>query len=291
MEKVIDGYGAYLKLEKNISDNTLEAYRLDLNRLVIFLEAIGIFSFDRVSFTHLNSYVLQLEKEKKSSATVSRSISAMKTFFAWMYEHKMINTDPSRNLKPPKIMKKAPEILTVSQVEEFLSLPDENSKKGVRDKAMLELLYGTGIKVSELVSVNVQDVDLFLKTLTVRDDNRERMVRFGNPAKNALEKYMEIVRPGIVVHDEDRLFVNMTGTAMSRQGFWKIVKKYADETDFADKITPHVFRHSFAVHMLENGADLRSIQEILGHESISTTQMYAAYIPKKKELEDMHPRK
>lgn len=291
MEKVIDGYGAYLKLEKNISDNTLEAYSLDLKRLISFLEANGIFSFDRVSFTHLNSYVLQLEKGKKSSATVSRSISAMKNFFAWMYEHKMINTDPSRNLKPPKIMKKAPEILTVSQVEEFLSLPDENSKKGVRDKAMLELLYGTGIKVSELVSVNVQDVDLFLKTLTVRDDNRERMVRFGNPAKNALEKYMEIVRPGIVVHDEDRLFVNMTGTAMSRQGFWKIVKKYAGETDFTDKITPHVFRHSFAVHMLENGADLRSIQEILGHESISTTQMYAAYIPKKKELEDMHPRK
>lgn len=291
MENVIDGYGAYLKLEKNISDNTLEAYRLDLKRLISFLEANGVYSFDRVSFTHLNSYVLQLEKGKKSCSTVSRSISAMKTFFAWMYEHKMIKTNPARNLKPPKIMKKQPEILTVRQVEEFLNLPDENSRIGIRDRAMFELLYGTGIKVSELVSVNVADVDLFLKTLIIRDGDKERMVRFGNPAKNALGKYLELVRPGIVVHDEDRLFVNMTGTAMSRQGFWKIVKKYADRTDFAAKITPHVFRHSFAAHMLENGADLRNIQEILGHESISTTQMYAAYIPKNKEVYDIHPRK
>ena len=291
MENVVDGYVTYLQLEKNISENTIEAYRLDLKKLVTFLENISIFSFDKVSFTHLNSYILQMEKKGRASSTVSRSISTIKSFFGWLYDRRLIKADPSRNLKPPKVEKKVPEILTLQEVDEFLSLPDMESKKGIRDKAMLELLYATGMKVSEIVMLKLSDVDLFTATATIQDKDRERMVRFGNPAKRALDIYINTVRPGIASGDSKELFVNMNGKAMSRQGFWKVIKQYGDSTNFAQKITPHVFRNSFAAHMIENGADLKTLQEILGHAEIATTQVYSAFIPKSKDIYHMHPRK
>ena len=183
--------------------------------------------------------------------------------------------DPSEGLKPPKVEKKMPEILTVEEVDLLLAQPDDKSPKGIRDKAMLELLYATGIRVSELIHLNLSDVNMQLGYITCTEHEKDRIVPFGNTAKRALERYVKESRGALLsAREEVYFFLNCSGKPMSRQGFWKVLKGYVNQAGIMADITPHTLRHSFATHLLQNGADLKSVQEMLGHSDISTTQMY-----------------
>lgn len=237
---------------------------------------MGITDVRKVNPTNLNSYMLYMEKERFATSTISRNVAALKSFFGYLLREGDIEQDPSGQMKAPKIEKKIPEVLTTAEVDLLLSQPSTGTNKGIRDKAMLELLYATGIRVSELISLKLSDVNLNGAYIHCRDLSKDRFIPFGNVAKNALKIYMKEVRPAMVSSDaEDILFTNCNGTAMSRQGFWKLLKKYAKNAGIQTDITPHTLRHSFAAHLVANGADLRSVQEMLGHSDISTTQIYA----------------
>ena len=211
-----------------------------------------------------------------------------------MLRNRYIDNDPAQNLKAPKILKKAPRILTVEEIEVLLSLPDD-SPKGLRDKAMLELLYATGLKVTELIELKLNQVNAALQYMRIHDKDRERVIPFGEFAKQALVNYLENARPVLVSGTEEGeyLFLNYSGQPMTRQGFWKIIKNYGEQAGFDVGLTPHVFRHSFAAHMVENGADLKSLQELLGHSDISTTQVYSSFAHSgvNAVYQKAHPRK
>lgn len=236
----------------------------------------GITEVSEITVTHLHSYILYLEKNNFAAATISRNIASIKAFYHYLFKEGKVSEDISEVLKPPKIEKKIPEILSEEQVNRLLEQPGTGSPKEIRDKAMLELLYATGIRVTELISLKVTDVNLKLGFIVCRDNNKERVVPFGRKAKNALLRYLESARRDMIENEEeDTLFVNYSGQPMSRQGFWKLIKYYAKKAGIEEDITPHTLRHSFAAHLVENGADLRSVQEMLGHSDISTTQIYA----------------
>lgn len=276
MDEKIDGFVLYLIEVKKASQNTVMSYRRDLIKFNKFMEEMGITDVRKVNPTNLNSYMLYMEKERFATSTISRNVAALKSFFGYLLREGDIEQDPSGQMKAPKIEKKIPEVLTTAEVDLLLSQPSAGTNKGIRDKAMLELLYATGIRVSELISLKISDVNLNGAYIHCRDLNKDRFIPFGNVAKNALKIYMKEARPAMVSSDaEDTLFTNCNGTAMSRQGFWKLLKKYAKNAGIQADITPHTLRHSFAAHLVANGADLRSVQEMLGHSDISTTQIYA----------------
>ena len=236
----------------------------------------GIADITKASVTNLQSYMLYLEKNDFAAATVSRNIASIKSLYHFLFKRSLIAEDISENLKAPKIEKKLPEILTTEEVNRLLDQPRGGSLKEVRDRAMLEVLYATGIRVSELIGLKVGDVNLQVGYIIIRDAHKERVVPFGAPAKRALVDYIKNARIQLINDlSSDVLFVNCQGQPMSRQGFWKIVKYYAKKAGITSDITPHTLRHSFAAHLVENGADLRSVQEMLGHSDISTTQIYA----------------
>ncbi len=237
--------------------------------------------------------MLSLEKNGAATATVSRNVSVIKSFFAYLLRNKSIENEPSINLKAPKIVKRVPDILTIDEMDRLLAMPDTDSPKGLRDKAMLELLYATGLKVSELVNLRVDDINLETRTLRCCDGDKERHVPFGHTAQNAVRCYITAGRAKLAEDKNEYLFVNCDGNQMSRQGFWKIIKKYGELAGFGERLTPHIFRHSFAAHMIENGADLKSIQEMLGHSDISTTQIYSSFADNgiSAVYEMAHPRK
>lgn len=276
MEYEVKAFISYLHNEKKTSENTELSYKRDLAKLRTFLSEQGISDVAKITATNLNSYVLYLEKEKFAPATISRNIASTKAFFHYLYHDKKISEDVSENLKAPKIEKKAPEIMTMQEVALLLEQPSGNSAKEIRDKAMLELLYATGIRVSELISLKLSDLNMQMSFVICRDTNKERVIPFGNKARNALLHYLEQAR-GELIEDADSefLFANCSGQPMSRQGFWKLIKSYAKKAGITADITPHTLRHSFAAHLVENGADLKSVQEMLGHSDISTTQIYA----------------
>ncbi|MCQ2522581.1 MAG: site-specific tyrosine recombinase XerD [Lachnospiraceae bacterium] len=276
MEKELREFIAYLQDVKKTSENTTMSYKRDLTKLVSYLNKQEVTDAEKVTMTHLQSYILFLEKSNFAAATVSRNIASIKAFFHYMTREGIIATDVSEALKAPKIEKKMPEILTTEEVNRLLDQPSGSDLKSVRDKAMLELLYATGIRVSELIGLNVNDVNLQVGYIICRDGHKERIVPFGAPAKRALTEYMKNARK-LMIRDEENevLFTNCSGQSMSRQGFWKLVKYYSKKAGITADITPHTLRHSFAAHLVENGADLRSVQEMLGHSDISTTQIYA----------------
>ena len=277
MEKEIDQFISYLHNTKKTSGNTEMSYRRDLNKVLKYMKEQGIAEVSEITVTHLHSYILYLEKNHFAAATISRNIASIKAFYHYLWKEGKVPEDISEVLKPPKIEKKIPEILSEEQVNRLLEQPGTESPKEVRDKAMLELLYATGIRVTELISLKVTDVNLKLGFIVCRDNNKERVVPFGREAKNALLRYLESARRDMIENEEeDTLFVNYSGQPMSRQGFWKLIKYYAKKAGIEEDITPHTLRHSFAAHLVENGADLRSVQEMLGHSDISTTQIYAA---------------
>lgn len=276
MTQDIQNFIQYLHKEKQTSANTEVSYARDLKKMNEYLSAQGNFSVSEVTATALNSYILHLEKEGRKPATISRNIASMKAFFHYMVQEKQIATDPSEKLKAPKIEKKLPSILTTEEVTRLLEQPSGATPKDLRDRAMLELLYATGIRVSELISLKVSDVNLKMEYLTCSDGHKERIIPFGNIAKDALQRYLEEGRQKLATDESGEwLFTNCSGGAMSRQGFWKLMKAYGRKAGIETEITPHMLRHSFAAHMISNGADLKSVQELLGHSDISTTQVYA----------------
>lgn len=276
MEKEISAFIAYLHNVKNTSGNTEMSYRRDLEKVLHFMASRGIQEVKDVTAQDLMDYVKYLEDNKFAAATVSRNIASLKAFYHYMVQEGLVEEDISDKLKAPKIEKKAPEIMTPDEVVRLLDQPSGDSPKEIRDKAMLELLYATGIRVTELITLSLSDVNMQMNFILCRDRNKERIIPFGAAAKAAMERYLNGTREEMLENKKsDVLFANCSGQPMSRQGFWKLIKHYAKKADIQADITPHTLRHSFAAHLVENGADLRSVQEMLGHSDISTTQIYA----------------
>lgn len=275
MENRVSEFLDYIHLKKNTSDNTESSYRRDLLKLVSYLESVGIGSFDEVSLTVLNSYILFLENQGKKAATISRYIASMHTFFDYLYHQRVIDSDPSEEIRAPKIEKRAPEILTDDEVTKLLKMPDTATVKGIRDKAMLELMCSTGIRVTELISLKIDDINTGLECIVLKSRDKERMVPYGKNAGAAIKVYLKSGRDQLLKGMEcDELFPNCYCRSMSRQGFWKLIKEYSVKAGIKKDITPNTLRHSFAAHMLENGEDIRKVREYLGHADISTTQIY-----------------
>ena len=293
MQETIQSFTDYLQTEKKASKNTEVSYQRDLRKLAVFLKEHGIEKPEQMNATVLNSYLLYLEREHFSPATISRSIAAIHMFCQYACQEGKMVSDPSKALQPPRVERKMPEILSIAEVDLLLRQPKTDTPKGIRDKAMLEMLYATGIRVSELIHLKTQDVNLMMGYITCRDE-KERIVPFGGPAKKPLEQYLGSARAVLMHGREDNvLFVNCSGGPMSRQGFWKILKSYAKSAGITADITPHTLRHSFATHLLQNGADLKSVQEMMGHADISTTQMYLHLgVNKIRDVyQKTHPRK
>ena len=275
MEEELRYFVAYLENIRKASHNTVMSYHSDLTKMIAYLHGQGMDSVSAVRTTHLNSYVLLLEKDGMAAATISRYIASMKGFFEYLFREHMIEEDPAFTLKPPKVEKKQPGILTIQEMEHLLAQTTEDTPKGCRDKAMLELLYATGMRVSELIHLQITDINLQMGYVICHDSEKERIIPIGNVSRNAILQYMEHSRGFFVKNKkESSLFTNCSGKSMSRQGFWKVLKGYAVDAGIHRDITPHTLRHSFAVHMLQNGADVKSVQEMLGHSDISSTQIY-----------------
>ncbi len=265
----------YLKETKNASESTVSSYRCDLKKLESYLREHGVEEVENVTSTNLNSYVLYLEKQGLSTATVSRNVASMKAFFHYAYHSRQIAKDPTDTIKAPHIEKKMPGILSMEETVRLLEQPSGSSPKELRDKAMLELLYATGMRVTELISLKLVDVNLAMNYVVCRDEEKERVIPFGDNARKALERYLKDGRARLLKENESEyLFVNCSGSVMSRQGFWKLIKQYAAKAGIVADITPHTLRHSFAAHLVQNGADLKSVQQMLGHSDIATTQIY-----------------
>ncbi len=276
MEKEVQGFITYLHNVKQTSNNTELSYKRDLAKVCHFLGQRGITELSAVNAEDLSAYIQELESQNFAAATVSRNIASIKAFFQYMVQQGKISYDVSTGLKAPKITKKIPEILSMDEVAALLEQAAGDTPKEIRDKAMLELLYATGIRVTELITLKVSDVNLAMSFILCKDAHKERMIPFGNKAKTALARYMDGIRSDMVEDKSSEvLFANCSGKPMSRQGFWKLIKHYAKKAGINADITPHTLRHSFAAHLVENGADLRSVQEMLGHSDISTTQIYA----------------
>lgn len=294
MESLIQEFIDYLGHEKGLATNTLESYSRDLKQYYGFLSEDADESLESASQATIVAYLMYLRKQGKATATIARRLAALKAFYQFLVKENYVSKDPTNELSSPKLERKLPKVLTVAEVERLLNQPDQKTLNGKRDKAMLEVLYATGIRASELVNLNVDDVDLqegFVRCMG--KGSKERVVPLGEMAKKALSLYISEVRPKLLTNPNDKaLFLNHHGKRLTRQGFWKIVKKYAQAAQIKKEITPHTLRHSFATHLLENGADIRAVQEMLGHSDISTTQIYTHVT--KERLKDVyaktHPR-
>ncbi|BAF59391.1 site-specific recombinase XerD [Pelotomaculum thermopropionicum SI] len=276
MEKLLEEFIYHLAVERGLSENTLVSYRADLAKFISFCAKAGLKSVEQAGRDTVMAYLFQLQLDGRSTATISRHLASIRAFYRFAVGEGILPADPSSDLETPKPAQKLPRVLSVEEVDLLMGQPGSGEPAGLRDKAMLELLYATGMRVSELVSLNLEHVNLengFVRCLG--KGSRERIIPVGDVAVRWLKEYLERARyklskPGRT----DALFVNQHGRRLTRQGFWKIIKKYARKAKIKKVITPHTLRHSFATHLLENGADLRSVQEMLGHADISTTQIY-----------------
>lgn len=289
----LERYERYLADEKKTAKNTLSSYMRDIRQFGEYLSSHCGAEYVTADEELLCEYIDNLRSIGKSVATVSRNIASLKNFYAWLKLNGLVREIPTGKLVPEKSTHKLPEILTAQEVELLLEQPECTDRKGYRDRAMLELLYATGIRVSELINLDVSDVNLAGGIISCRSRDKVRAIPLYPAALKAVKDYVDFIRPDMIaVPSERSLFVNVSGERMSRQGFWKIIKAYQKKAGIEKDITPHTLRHSFATHLLENGADLRSIQEMLGHADISSTQVYSQLV--KKQLKDVynksHPR-
>lgn len=276
MESHLEQFVDYLAVTKGSSENTQMSYKRDLSAFLRFIDEIGINDLKMVNKTNVMSYIYNLQKKNRAASTVSRNAASIRAYFSFLFKEKLIDNNPAENLETPKVKKKMPAILTLKEVECLLNQPNVNEIKGIRDKAMLEVLYATGMRVTELVTLKTDDVDIDMEYVLCRAENRTRVIPIGSKAIESLTLYLEKARGALLKNGEDAfLFLNCFGKSMTRQGFWKIIKVYASKAGIDDEITPHILRHSFAYHLIENGADLQSVQEMMGHSDISTTQMYS----------------
>ena len=272
---LVENFLDFLQNDKKLSDNTLQSYNRDIKLYGSYLDShnLNALNCDEDS---LKEYFDELRVEGKADSTISRNIASLRSFYQYLYKNKVVTEDPTTHLESPKITRKPPKILSTEQVELLLNQPKCVDLKGYRDKAMLELVYATGIRVTELISLNIDDIDLENGSIKTSTRGKERIIPIGSLANSALSDYLTKARKSMLKDDnDDALFVNVNGKRLTRQGFWKIIKQYKNQADIDVDITPHTLRHSFAMHLLENGAELRDIQEMLGHSDISSTQVYA----------------
>ena len=289
----IEDYGAYLAEERHASQNTVCSYLRDVNQFSAYLEEHHDCALRDATGELVEEYMSWMRGRGKSAASVTRFLASVKSFYNFLVSSGGLAANPTRGITAGRAERKYPEILTNKEVELFLEQPQCVDAKGYRDHAMLELLYATGIRVSELISLNLEDLNLPAGFIRCSSRGKERIIPLYHTAVKALQDYVRDIRPELIADSaETALFVNMNGERMSRQGFWKIIKHYQERAGIQKDITPHTLRHSFAAHLLENGADLRSIQEMLGHADISSTQIYSHMV--KQKLKDVyqkaHPR-
>ncbi|QGQ95977.1 site-specific tyrosine recombinase XerD [Paenibacillus psychroresistens] len=267
----------YVSVEKGLAQNTLESYERDITQYLEFVEKSGITQLKDTKKLTIQNYLLQLKKLGRASSSITRSMVSIRSFYQFLVRERMLELDPSLNMESPRLVKRLPKVLSIQEVEALLEAPETSTPYGMRDKAMLELLYATGIRVSELVNLNAGHVNLGMGFVRcIGKGSKERIIPLGRIAAKWLNEYLQIMRRQLLRESklDDALFINHLGTRLTRQGFWKIIKKYGREAQILKEITPHTLRHSFATHLLDNGADLRAVQEMLGHADISTTQIY-----------------
>ena len=277
MEKQIRLFLEFLKQDKKLSDNTLQSYTRDIQQYRSYLEANRI-NFTKVTQEDINKYLDYLKDENKKKSTISRNLASIRSFYQYLLRNKKVKKDPTKAIESPKIDKRKPSILTSKEVELLLDQPKDVDLKGIRDKAMLEFAYATGMRVTEIISLNIDDVNLKEGYVACNGRSKSRRIPLGSLSKKALKEYIEQARIYLIKDDEEKaLFVNVNGTRLTRQGFWKIIKYYKEQAHIDKEITPHVLRHSFATHLLQNGADLKAIQMMLGHSDISSTQIYMQF--------------
>lgn len=294
MQQQLEHFLDYLTVERGLSPNTTAAYRTDLDQFMQFMAERHLTAWSAVSRDDLVSFLIFLKEKRYANSTVARRTAAIKSLFDYLMAENIVLSNPTEHLDSPKVDRFLPKAISVMQVDELLELPlTTGGPEGLRDKAMIELLYATGVRVSELVALNVHDVDLVAQHIRcIGKGNKERMLPMVGTATTAIEEYLDMGRGQIGRSAEEKaLFLNHRGKRLTRQGFWLILKGYAERLGLHD-LTPHTLRHSFATHMLNNGADLRAVQELLGHASISTTQIYTQVSTDRlhKVYDKAHPR-
>ena len=268
-----DIYFTYLKNEKKVSENTLSSYTNDINGFEEYVLRFSV-NLENVTKTHVLGYVMEMQSMGKSSSTMTRKIASLRSFYGFLLKKQIVNENPAENVKNYSTEAKMPEILTGAEVEILLSQPQEDTLLGKRDRALLSVLYATGMRVSELISLDVENVNTDIGFVNCISKGKMRVIPIYAEAVKALKVYVDKVRPLLLEGESSALFINRNGTRLSRQGFWKLIKTYKKSAKITKEITPHTLRHSFAVHLLENGADMKSIQEMLGHSHISSMQIY-----------------
>ena len=292
MEKQIKLFLEFLQNEKKLSDNTLQSYKRDIIQYQNYLEENGI-NYAKVSKEDIKAYLNYLKQIGKKPSTISRNLASLRSFYQFSIRNKKIKNDPTEDVQSPKIEKRVPSVLTAQEVELLLEQPKDVDLKGTRDKAMLEFAYATGMRVTEIINLNIEDVNLDGEYVICRVGSKQRNIPLGSLSLKALKEYIDEARPILIRNEKEKaLFVNVNGQRLTRQGFWKIVKYYKEQAHITKDITPHVLRHSFATHLLQNGADLKAIQTMLGHSDISSTQVYMQFQdPGLKDIyQKAHPR-
>ncbi len=290
MKDYILNFEEYLKNTKKSSSNTLESYLRDVSQFIEYCNTVKLKSVNNINFATIESYVKYLEKANKAQSSISRAVASIRCYLAFLKSQKIIVENVAIGYKVAKKERKFPEVLTAREVTQILSQPSGADYKSCRDKAMLELLYATGIKVSELVALKLNDVNVQVGIVSLHNDKSSRLIPLYPDAVKAIKDYISI-RDAIVGDDQSIMFTNLNGQPLTRQGFWKIIKGYAHKANIKKDITPHTIRHSFAAHLLENGAPLEDIKEMLGHSDISSTQIYAQMLKNKysQSYKRFHP--
>ena len=292
MEKQIKLFLEFLQNDKKLSENTLQSYKRDITQYESYVEEKQI-NFIKADEKIIKEYLEYLQNIGKKTSTVSRNLASIRSFYQYLVRTKVALQDPTNNIQAPKIEKRVPSILTAKEVELLLDQPQDVDLKGIRDKAMLEFAYATGMRVTEIISLNIEDVNLEENYVACKTGARQRNIPLGTLSAKALKDYIDSARPYLIKDDSVKsLFVNINGKRLTRQGFWKIVKYYKEQAHITKEITPHVLRHSFATHLLQNGADLKAIQTMLGHSDISSTQVYMQFQDEglKNVYRKAHPR-
>ena len=292
MEEQLNLFFGFLENEKKVSANTLQSYKRDLKQFQKYIEE-NEEEYSKLTDEGIKKYIKHMQEIGKKPSTISRGLASIRSFYQYEAKNKVVESDPTEGIQSPKIEKRVPSVLTSSEVALLLDQPKNVDLKGTRDKAMLEFAYATGMRVTEIISLNVEDINLETGYATCRNGKKERTVPIGSMSLKALKDYMLNARETMIKDENEKaLFVNVNGQRLTRQGFWKIIKYYKEQAHIDKDITPHVLRHSFATHLLQNGADLKSIQTMLGHSDILSTQIYMQFQDEslKNIYKKAHPR-
>ena len=292
MDKQISSFLEFIENDKKLSANTLQSYKRDILQYKRYVEENKI-NYIKVKTNDIKTYLQYLHDMNKKSSTISRNLASIRLFYQYLLRNSKVKSDPTEGIQSPKIEKRVPSILTAQEVSLLLEQPKNIDLKGIRDKAMLEFAYATGMRVTEIISLDIDDVNLENGYVTCKNGNKQRNIPLGSMSLKALKEYIQESRPIMIKTEKEKaLFVNINGKRLTRQGFWKIIKYYKEQAHITKDITPHVLRHSFATHLLQNGADLKAIQTMLGHSDISSTQVYMQFQDEslKNVYRKAHPR-